>query len=584
MPNSRGLREPRYVFPHSGCFQIAAQTLRTSDVASVASLPEMFLRRIASDGDRTALHIKRDGAFQSLSWREIGRDVCGVASVLSNLGVQPGDRVVQFSENRYEWILIDLAIQMVQAIHVPVHASLSAMQVAAQIRDSGARLAIVSGPSLAERLARASSAMPATTAFVSVEPADSPIGSSPVRCLRPLLGHDDLPTDGIAQECVDRLTPDTPATILYTSGTTGEPKGVVLSQRNLVTNTLAKVESSGLTGTDVRVTFLPLSHIFTRTCDLYSWIATGSQLALAESRETVLADCQTIKPTVISGVPYFYQQIHRRLAAQPVHGKSESVRQLLGGRIRCCFTGGAGLPDYLYDFFWQQDVPLLQGYGLTEASPVIAASSCSCTRRGACGKPIRDAEVRIAADGEVLTRGPHVMMGYWQRPEATREVVRDGWLHTGDVGHLDDDGFLYITGRKKEIIVTATGKNVAPVLLESRLTEDPLIAQAMVIGNDRNYLTAIIVPDFAALEKVSGPVGGRPAGEPLHRDQQIHQVYQRCIRQRLADLSDHEQVRKFTLIDRAFSVEADELTPKLSLRRKVIEAHFAEQIEAMYRE
>jgi long-chain acyl-CoA synthetase len=305
---------------------------------------------------------------------------------------------------------------------------------------------------------------------------------------------------------------------------------------------------------------------------------------LAESRDTVLSDCQEIKPTIINGVPYFYQLLQRRLAAES-DDESGGLRELLGGNMRMCCSGGAALPDHLFDYFQRQNLPLLQGYGLTESSPVITLCSPQQVRRGAVGKPIPGVEVRIAADGEILTRGPHVMVGYWQRPEATAEVIRDGWLHTGDLGHLDQDGFLYITGRKKELIVTSAGKNIAPVYLESLLTEDPLIAQALVIGDNRSYLTALIVPNPTNLE---AEIRARKIRVFSKKAALVHpevlKLYEAAMAHRLADVSHHEQVRNFTLPDRGFSVELGEMTPKFSLCRAVIEQRFAEQIEAMYRE
>jgi long-chain acyl-CoA synthetase len=355
--------------------------------------------------------------------------------------------VIQLSENRYEWIVLDLAIQLAQVVHVPVHAPLAGPQVAQQVHDSGARIVFASSDAQARKLERAAAQLPPDLVYVSYEPTDAKIGTagfSQMSCL--LEDVDAAAADGMKQQCLQHLSAEALATILYTSGTTGEPKGVVLNQRNLVSNTLATITAFGVLEADVRLGFLPLSHIFARTCDLYTTIAVGSQLALAESRDTVLSDCQEIKPTIINGVPYFYQLLQRRLAAES-DDESGGLRELLGGNMRMCCSGGAALPDHLLDYFQRQNLPLLQGYGLTESSPVITLSSPRQVRRGAVGKPIPGVEVRIAADGEILTRGPHVMVGYWQRPEATAEVIRDGWLHTGDLGHLDQDGLLYFTGR-----------------------------------------------------------------------------------------------------------------------------------------
>ncbi len=533
------------------------------------TIPQMWARRLDIDADRTALHLKRHGQYESLTWSQVIADVFSYVTTFEKLGVRPGDRVVQFAENRYEWILSDAAIQILQAVHVPIHAPLTGEQVVEQIGDCGAKLAIVSTSELMTKVAAAAEALDSDVTFVMF---DSLNGFDPqsldgraCHVLGDVLVDDPDRAKALLRDCLDNLSPDSLATILYTSGTTGEPKGVMLNQRNLATNSLATREAIGAGRDDLRLGFLPLSHIFARTCDLYTWLAAGSELALAESRETVVQNCQEIKPTIVNGVPYFFELIRRAIANNPAADEA-ALRNLLGGRINMCCSGGAALPDHLFDFFQENGVPLLQGYGLTESSPVITVNSEQVYRRRAVGKPIPDVEITIADDGEVLSRGPHIMVGYWQKPDATDEVVRDGWLHTGDLGRIDDDGFLYITGRKKELIVTAAGKNIAPVLLESLLTEDPAIAQALVIGDDRSFLTALIVPDL-------GAIGESESAEA---------VVESAIANRLSSVSHHEQVRKFTLIETPFSIERGEMTPKLSLRRKVIEEHYSAEIAAMY--
>jgi long-chain acyl-CoA synthetase len=335
---------------------------------------------------------------------------------------------------------------------------------------------------------------------------------------------------------------------------------------------------------DRRLTFLPLSHIFARTCDAYTWLATGCQLALAQSRDTVLADCADFHPTIINGVPYFYDKVCRVLRDEGRADEPGALRKKLGGEIRYCCSGGAALPLHVFDFFWERDVPLLQGYGLTETSPVISMSTLQDVRKGASGKAIRDVEVRIADDGEILSRGPNIMSGYYARPEATAEVLRDGWFYTGDYGYVDEDGFVFITGRKKELIVTTGGKNIAPVLLESLLTEDPLILQAVVIGDNRDYLTALIVPnpDGLRAEIQARGIVLAPQENPL-KNPRIITLFDQRIRERLHAVSYYEQIRRFHLMHRGFTIESGELTPKLSLRRQEIAANCRELIEEMYR-
>jgi long-chain acyl-CoA synthetase len=409
---------------------------------------------------------------------------------------------------------------------------------------------------------------------VAFDACPEPLFGRQVAALAELQAGADL-QKGIDAACRTRkeTRPDSLVTILYTSGTTGEPKGVMLTQGNLATNCCATIEAFGERQNQLRVNFLPLSHIFARTCDLYLWVAEGSRLALAESRETVIADCQVIHPTCLNGVPYFFDKVYRGLCEKGVQNLPGVLKGVLGGSIEICCAGGAALPDHLYDYYHAQGVPLVQGYGLSESSPVITISSEQHHRRGSCGRAIPDVEIKIAPDGEILTRGPHVMTGYYENPVATAEVLQDGWLATGDLGRMDDDGFLYITGRKKEILVTSGGKNIAPVFLESLLTQDPLILQAMVVGDGRSHLGALL---YVNQELVKAELA---RGAAADEQALIRERIDRC----LANVSTYEQVRKFVLLPRPLSIEAGELTPKLSLRRKEIAAHFAAEIESMYR-
>lgn len=547
------------------------------------SVVGLLATRLAESADRTAIWTK-SGEWRSRSWHAVGQDVSRMASWLISRGIERGDCVAQLSENRYEWLIADLAMHVVGAVHVPIHAPLTGEQAAFQIRDSGTKLVLVSTAEQLEKLVAQSEYLPHALQCFSYEKCDQAIGAQPCKqVLAELPAYDEGAANALLAAAVSETNGDTLATILYTSGTTGEPKGVMLSNRNLVSNTLAATEPFAQGPEDLRLAFLPLSHIFARTCDLYTWLASGSQLALAQARETVIADCADMRPTLMNGVPYFFEKVVNALAAVDFTTSPNALRDLLGGRIRCCCSGGAALPSHVFDFFTKHGVPLLQGYGLTESSPVITLSSEQSVRRGAVGRAIPDVEVRIADDGEILTRGPHVMLGYFKNQAATDEVIRDGWLHTGDIGHLDEAGFLFITGRKKELIVTSGGKNIAPVYLESLLTRDPLIAQAVVIGDDRKYLVALLVPEFAGLEAEMATRGielSDSVNNLQHDD--VVKLFEDRIASCLASVSHYEQVRKFTLLDRGFTVESGELTPKLTLRRKSIQANFHHLIDAMY--
>ena len=550
------------------------------------TLVSQFCRREAADGPRQALWIRRHGKYEALTWNELAADVRRTAAALKQLAVLPDDRVVLVSENRYEWIVCDLAILMARAVHVPVHASLTGAQIAYQVCDSGAHLVLVSGPEQAAKLAQAASALPERLQIVSFDESPPPaVGEGPQR-LAELI--EAIPSSADAESALqrvalDHLKPDDLATILYTSGTTGEPKGVMLTHRNLVSNACSALEACTMRSDDLRLTWLPLSHIFARTCDLYAWIASGSQLALAESRDTILANCAELRPTLMNGVPYFFDKVRRLLCDKGAADVPGKLPELFGGRMRFLCSGGAALPDHVARFYLDRGVILAQGYGMTEASPVISLSTDTQYKVGTVGRAAPGVEVRVADDGEVLCRGPNVMPGYWNKPAETAAVLQDGWLRTGDLGKLDDEGYLTITGRKKELIVTSAGKNVAPVLLESLLTEDPLIAQAMVLGDGRNYLTALLVPNVEVLKSELAAQGleftflAEWLEHPL-----VRQLYAERVRQRLAGLSSFEQVHKFTLLERPFTPEGGELTPTLKLRRGVIAERNAAFIEAMY--
>jgi long-chain acyl-CoA synthetase len=547
------------------------------------TIVELFARRIEADGEKPALAVKRGGAFRWLTWSELAIDVRRLASALMTLGIEPGDRVALVSENRYEWIVCDLAFQISRAIHVPIHPTLTGPQIAWQLQHCGCRAAFLSSPGQVAKLAPLADELPGGIEWVCFDASEAALAGRAIGGFRDLCESGSA-AQGEQMEQIARreVAQQSLATILYTSGTTGEPKGVMLTQGNLASNACSTIGAFGFVANQVRVNFLPLSHIFARTCDLYCWLVEGSRLALAESRETVLADCHAVQPTCLNGVPYFYDKVYRGLCEHGVENQPGSLKTALGGAIDKCCAGGAALPSHLYEYFHSQGVLLLEGYGLSESSPVITISTPTQHRRGSCGRAIPGVEVRIAGDGEILTRGPHVMGGYYQNPQATAEVLRDGWLATGDLGRLDDDGFLYITGRKKEIIVTSGGKNIAPVYLEALLTEDPLIMQAMIVGDGRSHLGALIVPTADALaSELSRRHIVVPQADALTHSE-VLTIYRQRIDQRLAVVSPHEQVRKFMLLARPFSIEAGELTPKLSLRRQQIAIAFATEIEAMY--
>lgn len=555
-----------------------------SQISTAHSLVDLFVQRLAFSGDAESMWRFQDGQWQVVRWSELAQDVFRLTAAMVESGIRRGDRVAHLAENRYEWVIADLAMLASGAIHVPIHASLTAVQVGYQIQHSGARLVIASTSTQAQKVARVASELGTELTTVADE---QPSGSWP----GPFIAFREWMQSGdgeigrrLVYDMADRLGAADWATILYTSGTTGEPKGVVLSHGNLVANVLATLQTFDPDPEMRRLNFLPFSHIFARTCDLYIWIASGTQLVLARSRDTVLEDCAATQPTWINGVPYFFDKVWRGLRERGVADRPGCLRAALGGQIKYCHSGGAALSPHVYDYYCSQGVPLLEGYGLTESSPVICSSTPTAVRRGCIGKPIPGVEVRLSAEGEILTRGPQVMQGYYRDPEATSIAIRDGWLATGDLGTIDADGFLKITGRKKELIVSAAGKNIAPVLLESSLTQDSRILQAAVIGDARNYLVALVVPDWQRLsaEILGHQETDRGQVETWRQDARFHDLVARVIAERLSDFSPHEQVRRFQLLRRPFTIENGELTPKLTLRRKQIETIYAKEITELY--
>ncbi len=524
----------------------------TANVSQTIS--ELFAETVKRRRHEPALGFIRGGELHWRTWREVADDAARLAAALQDAGIEAVDRVVQVSENRYEFIVTDLALHLAEAVHVPIHVTLSGQQIAEQIVDCGARLAFVSS---AELLAK----------FETLLDRNIPIWIHDDMS-KAATGHRLHGGRGTGMHAKTQAGADALATILYTSGTTGRPRGVMLSQRNLASNTAALADAFPDHGDQTRLCILPLSHIYARTCDLYTWVYHGSRLVLAESRETLDRDCQLARPTAISLVPFVYQRIADRIRSGDAAEEAERLREFFGGQIELLSSGGAPLAPDVEAWYAERGLPILAGYGLTESSPVVAFSTPDAHRFGSVGLPVSDVEVRIADDGEILVRGPNVMLGYWRNEDATADMLRDGWLQTGDLGEFDADGFLYVRGRKKELIVLSTGKKVSPTRVESMLTASPLIEQAAVFGDGLPVLVALIVPSaFGSAHKT--------AQDATH--EQFAAEIDRC----LAGASHEEQVRRFALLDQPFSIDRGEMTAKLSLCRNVIARNFANELAAL---
>jgi long-chain acyl-CoA synthetase len=539
--------------------------------------------RLAS---RPALRYRRYGLYHDFSWLRYRQEVVAAAAALVDVGVNPGDRVGLLAENSVDWLIADMAILTAGAVHVGPHAPLTARQVHYQLADAEVCWLFVSGVGQLDKIRAIRRELPQLRGVVVFDSKAAGPDALAWEAFRQR-GRSLLPQ--LAGEIARReetLGRDDLATIMYTSGTTGNPKGVMLTHGNLVSNALGCIAACPYPPDSVILSWLPYSHIYARTVDHYTSLAAGITLALAESADTLVENLAEIQPTHMASVPRFYEKLLAAVASPNPEETGKRLRRIFGSRLNWISSGGAPLPVPIAEAFNAAGIRLLQGYGLTESSPVISFNTPTHHKIGTVGRPLPGVEVRIAEDGEVLTRGPHVMKGYWKNPEATAEAIRDGWLHTGDLGSLDADGYLTITGRKKELLVLSNGKKVVPSYLEGLLVADGCIEQAVVYGEGRNFLTALLVPHWpnvlAALAAEGTHLTGQP--EELAQHPAVSALLERRIQQALADLSHTEQIKKFIILPHPFSVEREELTVSLKLRRNVVFQHYGSSLDALYRE
>ncbi len=558
------------------------------------TLPELFRLQADRLGRRVALRYKKDGLYHDLRWDEYRDQVASCAAALVMQGIQKGDRVAILSENRLEWLVADMAILSIGAVNVPLHAPLSARQAHFQLDNAGVRWIFVSNGSQHAKIEQIRGELSSLQGIVMFDnpwegeaPAEpgahrapephGSAGASPSRLSwRGFLQRGRLTVASVHDA---QLKPDDLATIIYTSGTTGNPKGVMLTQNNLLSNALAFTKVSNFGPDGVFLNWLPFSHIYARTVDIYVTLAVGATLCLAESADTVIANLAEIQPTNLSGVPRFFEKVLAAVQHDDPAILGQRLRGIFGPRIDFLGSGGAPLSVAIAEAYKKAGVLLLQGYGLTESSPVISFNRKDCYKIDTVGKPIPGVEVRIGPDGEVLTRGPHVMKGYWKNPLETAAVLVDGWLHTGDLGQLDPDGFLTITGRKKDLLVLSNGKKVIPSHLEGILLGDPCIDQAMICGEGRNFLSALIVPHWANLTHVMA-LTGTPAAHA--RDPKVRAFLEARIQQALVHEAAWEQVKKIIVLAEPFSVAAEEMTVSLKMRRGVIVENHRQELESLY--
>ena len=566
------------------------------------------------------------------SSRKLFERVRDLSLGLEAVGVNTGDRVAILSDSSPDWVITDLAVLSVGAVTVPVYPTLPADQVGYILAHSGARVVVVSDRTQAAKVREQRHRLPEVDTLIVIDLAGSPPagGGLGERSLADVIdeGHQRLLSeDGLAREYKEQahaVEPEALATIIYTSGTTGDPKGVMLSHRNLISNIEDVADAIDITDDDTALSFLPISHAFERTA-VYLYLYKGATVMFAEGLDTVGRDLQRVRPTVMTGVPRVYEKLRagivsavaaapryrqalfawalavgHRAASAKLAGRSlgiltwlqqsmadrlvlSKIRSRTGGRLRFVVSGSAPLGREVAEFLYAVGLPVLEGYGLTETAPVLTTNPLNSARLGTVGTAVSSVELRIAEDGEILARGPNVMMGYYEDPDATREVIRSGWFHTGDIGKIDADGYLSITDRKKQIIVTAGGKNIAPQPIEALIKRDSIVAETMLIGDRRPFVTALLIPDFTALEQRLAREGlaGGSWGELAVREDVLG-IFQVVVDEANIELATFQQVKRFAILPVQFSVSTGELTPTLKIKRRVVEARWSDAIGRLY--
>jgi long-chain acyl-CoA synthetase len=586
------------------------------------SVTDTFIRE-----SRPMYRYKKDGTYHDLSFSRMREWVEEFAGGLAALGLQRADRLAIIGENRPEWVVADMGSLFLGAVDVPIYPTLTAKQVEYILNDSGTKIAVVSNQYQLNKVLKIRDEVKTLEHIIVMndtiadrEPNVHTMSSVCDMGRKHLGLNPDLLTKSLAD-----VRPDDLLTIIYTSGTTGNPKGVMLTHYNLVSNIVASTSIIKLDDTDTLLSFLPLCHSFERMAGYYTALACGCTVAYAESIDTVRDNLLEIRPTVVTTVPRLFERIYSRVKMQvesspqarqkifnwaidtgqkymeakkqrrtgimlkSQHALAEKLvysklKERTGGRIRFFVSGGAALARELGQFFEALGIIIIEGYGLTESSPVIAANRLDDYKFGSVGKPIPGVEVKIAQDGEILARGPNIMKGYYNNKRATEEAIdEDGWLHTGDIGVFDAEGHLMITDRKKHLFVSSGGKNIAPQPLENLFLQSKYIDQFVLIGDKRMFLSALIVPDYDALKEYADthkiPYNSK---EDLTKNPEIHKLVDEDIRRLQKDLSNYERVRRFAILEKPLSIEDGEITPTMKVRRKVVEERYRDLIENMY--
>ncbi len=587
------------------------------------TLPSRLLNAIDNLPNPRAQLVRRDGRWEAISSQEFLRRVAGLSTALVELGVKPGDRVGLFCANRPEWHTADFAINGSGAVTVPVYFNESPDRMTYILKHCGARVVVAVGAPQLQKLLAARASLPELEQIIVADGG----ADVPSECLR----YETLIAGASAADIssfrmrASQVLPGQLASLIYTSGTTGEPKGVMLTHTNFCSNVTDVGHDFQLDpAEDVALSFLPLAHVYGRTLD-YIYIFQGAALAYVESIDAVAQALLEVRPTITAAVPRFFEKIYARLVEQG--SKNTGVKRMLfdwamnvaqratpwratgapaslalkaqwkladalvykkirlrmGGHLRIVSSGGAPLSKSLAEFFWTVGIQIYQGYGLTETSPIVS-SNYPVNRMGSSGKPIANVQVRAAEDGEILVKGPCVMQGYFKNPEATREVLsEDGWFSTGDIGYLDKDNYLFITDRKKDLLKTAAGKFVAPQPIENALKTSPYIVNAMVIGDRRKFISALIVPNATTVAAKAADQGIKfSSNAELAAHAWVHALIDSEVKRLTVHLAQYETIKRFALLPEDFTFDNGSLTFTLKLKRRVVEQQYAAVIESLY--
>ncbi len=590
------------------------------------TLAELFYFAQENHARKNALNYKKEGKWHSISSKDIVERSENIALGLNSIGIKTGDRVAILASNSPEWTLSDAGCQFAGIIDVPIYTTLTPDSIKYIINDSRAKAIFVQDVKTFERIAEIIPECPTLekVIFFGSEIIDSDDAIT-LEDLEKSGAGTKRDSPNLIKELISSTKPDDIATLIYTSGTTGEPKGVMLSHENLISNVLDVGDNYNFADNDTSLSVLPLSHVFERT-GMYVYIFNGMAVYFAESIEKVADNLQEVRPTVFVGVPRLFEKVYAKakLKAAQQSGFKEKIfdwaidigkeialkkendekitgvlgikhsiadtlvfsklRDFFGGRLRFCITGGAALSDKIYLIFTGAGISIMQGYGLTETSPVITSSNPLGVKLGTSGKPIRNVEVRIAKDGEIEVSGPNVMHGYYNKPAATRDTFSDdGWFKTGDIGEIDEEGFLKITDRKKELFKTSGGKYIAPSPIEQMIKSSRFVSQVVLVGNSRKFAAALIVPDFEQLKSyVKNNNWNLIAPRDFCESQNVLRLFEDEIDKYCDGLARYETVKKVALLEEELTVEGGELTPTLKIKRRIVDEKYQAIIDRIY--